>query len=63
MEETNEQIMASVTEKWGTTHYIDKLPIPKNGLVDLDTLWDNQFLLYGDGKTYYFRLTKKPSAK
>lgn len=55
--------MASVTEKWGTTHYIDKLPIPKNGLVDLDTLWDNQFLLYGDGKTYYFRLTKKPSAK
>lgn len=47
--------------KWDKTHTIEKVyPKTKKGFtVDLGTLSKESSVAYGDGKTFYYLLTKK----
>ena len=46
--------------KWETTHIIEKIFHKKRGMkVNLYQLGKNQSVACGDGKTFYYLLTKK----
>lgn len=47
-------------ERYGNTHTITAMAIPHNKRVDLRKLKSNESIVWGDGKTFYFLLTKKP---
>lgn len=50
-------LLKEVTAKWGETHDIEKVMGTE---VDLTLLNDNQSVVWGDGETFHWRLTKKP---
>lgn len=58
---TIEQLDINVNERWGAENTIEKVfPKTKKGFqVDLGTLAKNQSVVYGDGETFYYLLTKK----
>ena len=49
-----------IQARYGKTHYIKKIP---GTVCDLYTLKDNQSVCFGDGQTYYFRLTERANKK
>ena len=53
----NQDIAKHIQEHWGDTHTIAKV----SGVeIDLRMLKDNESVVYGDGKTFHYRLTEKP---
>ena len=42
--------------KYGKTHYVEK---KKGTEINLKNLEDNQCVVWGDGETYHYLLTKK----
>lgn len=54
-EEKLKKHFSHVYKKWGDTHKIEKV---KGVTVDLRTLADDESVVYGDGNTFHFKLTR-----
>lgn len=47
-----------ILERYGKTHIIDRVQGVK---VEMNQLQENQSVCWGDGKTFYYLLTEKPT--
>jgi len=47
-----------IYNKYCKTHKVEKIAFDGDKGVDLRNLKDNESVIYGDGTTFYFKLTK-----